>query len=398
MKKLMVLGASILQLPAIQIARELGYEVIAVDMNPEAIGFKWASKQYVISTIDIPAVLDVAKEEAIDGVITLASDMPVRTIAAVSKELGLVGISEEAAINTTDKGKMREALKKAQVAIPMFFPVTTFEACKEALQKVIEAGHRCIIKPSDNSGSRGIHLIESFDETSLQEVFAYTQSFARGGTVLVEEYMEGPEVSVETFSVNGHCHVVQVTDKVTTGAPYFVEMGHSQPSLLGDVVEDIKTLAQEAVIALGVLDGPAHVEIKVTSSGPKIVELGARIGGDNISTHLVPLSTGVDLVKACIDYALGNSVSLDPVWHKASAIRYIPQQEGQIFSVTGVEEAKALPGIQEAVVLHEAGHRIAPVKSSTDRIGYVIATADTVKDAVACCDQALQTIKIEVGS
>ena len=125
MKKLMILGASILQLPAIEQAKKMGVQVIAVDMNPEAIGFKVDGiTKEVISTIDIPAILEAARRHKIDGIMTLATDMPMQAVAVVAKELNLVGISSDTAIKATNKAAMREALKEAGVPVPLFSAVS----------------------------------------------------------------------------------------------------------------------------------------------------------------------------------------------------------------------------------------------------------------------------------
>ena len=132
-KRIMILGASVLQLPGIEKAKEMGYEVIAVDMDPHAVGFQVADICLVISTIDIPAVVQAAKDYHIDGVMTLASDMPMRTVAAVAKECGLVGIDMDTAIKATNKAEMREALAAGNVPIPAFYRVSTEEAYREAI-------------------------------------------------------------------------------------------------------------------------------------------------------------------------------------------------------------------------------------------------------------------------
>ena len=289
-KKIMILGASILQLPAIQQAKEMGLHVIAVDMNPDAIGFKESGIQCeVISTIDIPAVLKCAKENAIDGIMTLASDMPMQTVALVAEELGLVGISKETALKATNKAFMRDALQDCNVPIPLYHRVNDYQGFLEAVNDIVGRGYKCIVKPADNSGSRGVDLLKSQTPENLQKAYDYSKTFSRTGELVVEEYMEGSEVSVETLSINGICHVIQITDKITTGVPYFVEMGHSQPSMLSEKIkEEIAEVAKAANKALDIMDGPSHTEIKVTKDGPKIVELGARLGGDNITTHLVP--------------------------------------------------------------------------------------------------------------
>lgn len=310
MKKIMILGASILQLPAIKKAKEMGLQVIVADMDENAIGFQEEGIICeVISTIDSEKILEAAKKYNIDGIMTLASDMPMRSVAIVAKEMGLVGISEKTALNATNKAEMRQCLKECGVPIPQFFCVSSREEYEKAIEYFRKAQLKCIVKPADNSGSRGVDLLSDLsDEELISKVYEYSKSYSRGGDIVVEEYMEGPEVSVETLSVDGECHIIQITDKLTTGAPYFVEMGHSEPSELPeDVKIKISEVASTAVKAIGITNGPSHTEIKVTKDGPKIVELGARLGGDNITTHLVPLSTGVDMVECCIKIALGET-------------------------------------------------------------------------------------------
>lgn len=156
MRKIMILGASILQFPAIEKAIEMGLGVIAVDMNPEAVGFKVPGvMKEVISTIDTPAILEAAKRHEINGILTLASDMPMQSVAIVSHEMGLVGISEDTAFKATNKAFMRDALKEAGVPVPLYFRVKGKEEFRSAVEKVRDAGYKCIVKPVDNSGSRG---------------------------------------------------------------------------------------------------------------------------------------------------------------------------------------------------------------------------------------------------
>lgn len=271
MKKLMILGASILQLPAIQKAVEMGLEVIAVDMNPDAVGFKVPGVfREVISTIDIDGIVEAAKKHKIDGIMTLATDMPMRSVAAVAKEMGLIGIDAETALKATNKVEMRKALHDAQVPIPKFFKVSNENEYMEAVKHF---NVPFIVKPADSSGSRGIFEVKDItNERVISEAYRYCYPYSRVGDVVVEEYMNGPEVSVETISVDGTCHVIQITDKLTTGAPHYVETGHSQPTQLSkDVSNQIADVAKAANKAIGIVNGPSHTEIIVTSEGPKIV-------------------------------------------------------------------------------------------------------------------------------
>lgn len=396
MKKMMILGASILQLPAIEKASEMGLEVIAVDMNPEAVGFKVPGViKEVISTIDTPAILKAAMRHKINGIMTLASDMPMQSVAVVSHEMGLVGISEDTALKATNKAFMRDALNEAGVPVPLYFRVEGKNAFKKAVEKVRNAGYKCIVKPADNSGSRGVDLLK--DDADLDAAYEYTIQYSRGGEIVVEEFMEGPEVSVETLAVEGDVHVIQITDKLTTGAPYFVEMGHSQPSQLSeDTRKRIAEIAIAANNAIGIKNGPSHTEIKVTKDGPKIVELGARLGGDCITTHLVPLSTGVNMVECSIRIALGEEPDLEPKWNKGSAIRYLKTETGVVKEIKGVAEAEQIPGVQQVSIVHGVGNPVGEIKSSVDRAGFVISKAEDAEKAVAIAEEGIRHISVLV--
>lgn len=397
MKKLMILGASVLQIPAIVEAKKMGIYVIAVDMNPNAEGFSYADKKIVVSTTDTKKVLEAARENDIDGIMTIASDRPMLTVAKVAKELNLIGIDEETAINATNKSKMRDALKKASVPIPMYFSVDDYDKYKEAIEKIKNKNYKCIVKPADNSGSRGIRLIENYQEQELEKIYKYCKENSNSGCLVVEEFMQGSEVSVETISYKGICHVLQVTDKITTGPPYFVEMGHNQPSSLDkDTLEKIKKVAIDANKAIGIENGPSHTEIKVTIDGPKVVELGARLGGDNITTHLVPYSTGVNMVKASINIALGQEIDVRKKFEKASATRYKKCDIGKIIKIIGVDQAKKIQGVKDVKVVHGVGEESRQIKSSNDRVAYVISQAENTSKATLSCEKALEKIKIEV--
>ena len=396
MKKLMILGASILQLPAIEKAKEMGLEVIAIDMDPNAVGFDVDGViKEVISTIDTPAILEAAKKHNINGIMTLASDMPMRSVAVVSREMGLVGISEETALKATNKAYMRDALKADNVPVPMYFRVGNKEEFLQAVAKIHGSGYKCIVKPADNSGSRGVDLLS--EDSDLDAAYNYSKQYSRSGEIVVEEFMEGPEVSVETLAINGKVHIIQITDKLTTGAPYFVEMGHSQPSRLSAEIQDqIRAVAAAANKAIGIENGPSHTEIKVTDDGPKIVELGARLGGDCITTHLVPLSTGVDMVESTIKIALGEEPDVQPKWNKGSAIRYFKTKNGIIRSVKGLDEAEKVSGVAQISIVHGVRSKVGDIKSSVDRVGFVISQSDDPAAAVDICDKVKESISFEV--
>lgn len=397
MKSIMILGASIFQLPAIIKAKEMGLKTIVVDMDREAVGFKEADVFLEISTIDIPKVVEAAKKYNIDGVMTLATDMPVRTIAAIAKEMKINGVDEATALNATNKAVMRECLKKNNVPVPIFYRANTKEEYTEA---VMQFKHKCIVKPADNSGSRGVFLIDDLNDGSqIEYAYEHSKKYSRSGEILIEDYMEGPEVSVETLSINGEVFVIQITDKLTTGAPRFVEMGHSQPSRLSPLIqEQIRDVASRAVKAIGIENGPSHTEIKVTKEGPKIVELGARLGGGSITTSLVPLSTGVNMVECCIKIALGEEPDIEKKIDMGSAIRHFNTPVGIFESVQGVEEANGLEGVKQIYFTKNIGEAVGTLHSGSDRVGFVIAQADTPEKAVEICEAAMKLVKIKVSS
>ena len=392
MKRLFIIGASILQLPAIQRAKELGYYVGVADYDSNAIGIPYADEYYNVSTIDEEGICNAAKKFRADGIMTLATDMPMRSVAYTCEKLGLTGITYDTAVKSTDKAEMIRAFEAAGVEHPWYYVVTNPADVFEVLHKV---NYPCIAKPTDNSGSRGIMLAHNPEE--LLTAVAYSAKNGRGGAVIIEEYLQGPEVSVEIVVHRGVPHVLQITDKLTTGAPRFIEMGHAQPSSLGkEDLDKISDLACRSTQAVGLMDGPAHVEIILTAEGPKMVEMGARMGGGCITTHLVPLSTGIDMVKATIDICLGQEPDLVPTISKGAAIRFFAPPCGIIQSIEHVDEANGLPGIKEIAFTKSVGDRSVPLSSGADRAGYVIAQMDTPSAAVDSCETALKIIHFNI--
>lgn len=381
-----------LQLPAIKKAKEMGYYVGVADYNPEAVGIPYADEYFNVSTIDINGVVEVAKRFKPDGIMTLATDMPMRSVAAACRALGLPGISPDTALKATDKAEMIRAFEAHGVEHPWYYVVSDRNAFDSIVGKI---HYPCIMKPTDNAGSRGVVLCHN--ESELITGYEYASHESRGGAVIIEEYLQGPEFSVEVMVVDGVPHVLQITDKITTGAPHFVEMGHTQPtSQPQDVQKKIKDLACRAVKAVGINVGPAHVEMILTSQGPKMVELGARMGGDCITTHLIPLSTGIDMVGCTIKLACGENIDIEQKLNKGSAIRYFGAQNGTITAIEGIEEAKSIPGVKEIAIVHQVGDKIGKIESSIDRVGFVISQAETAEEANEVCGKAMCIVKINM--
>lgn len=388
----MIVGASVLQLPAILKAKEMGLHVAVVDFDPKAIGIQYADKYYNASTMDEDAVLAAAEDYRPDGIMTLATDMPMRGVAKVSDRLHLHSINYETAVKATDKYEMIKAFKAYGVPSPWYYDVNSLDELKALEGKIV---FPCIIKPTDNAGSHGVAKVHNFEE--LLSNYEYSHSCSRHGKVIVEEYLDGPEVSVEVMVVKGKVNILQITDKITTGAPHFVEMGHTQPSRLPeDTQRQIREVAEAACKSLGLDKGPAHVEMKVTSRGPVMIELGARMGGDNITTHLVPLSTGIDMVKATINVALGEEPDITPTLHCGSAIRYFKVPFGTIKSIEGIEEAKKMPGVKQITFTKAVGEESTPIECSNDRIGFVIVQGGSADEAARNCEEAMNRINLTI--
>lgn len=389
----MIVGASVLQLPAILKAKEMGLHVAVVDFNPQAIGIPYADKYYDASTMDEDAVLTAAEDYQPDGIMTLATDMPMRGVAKTSDKLHLHSINYATAVKATDKYDMIKAFKEHNVPSPWYFAVDTLEELKAHEADVT---FPCIIKPTDNAGSHGVAKVHNLQE--LLDNYEYAHQSSRHGKVIVEEYLEGPEVSVEVMVVNGKVNILQITDKITTEAPHFVELGHTQPSRLpADTQLQIREVTEMACKSIGIDKGPAHVEMKVTKRGPVMIELGARMGGDNITTHLVPLSTGIDMVGSTIKVAIGEQPDIEPTLHCGSAIRYFEVPFGTIKAIEGIEEAQKIPGVKQITFTKEVGEESTPIHCSNDRIGFVIAQGFTAEDAVRACYDAIKAVTIIIN-
>lgn len=393
LKRLMIMGAAIEQVPGIRKAKEMGYETAVIDYNANAVGIPLADKFYHVSTIDPEGVLDAARDFHADGFLTLATDLPMRAVAYASEKMGLPGITRHTALLATDKGEMIKALKAHGVETPWFQVADSPEKLKNIGKEV---SYPCIMKPTDNAASRGVALVHNYVE--LMDKYGYSRGQSRSGQVIIEEYMRGPEVSVEMLSWKGEAHVLQITDKITCGPPHFVEVGHNQPSGLNQETKArIRDIAGRAVKALGITAGPAHVELIVTEEGPKIVELGARLGGDCITSHLVWLSTGIDMVKETIKVLCGEEPNLTKLYEKGASVRFLTSKKyGVLDHVDGMEAARAVDGVIEVSQIMKPGDVIESVRSSDDRVAYVVTQAETAKESGKAAKEALEMMGVQV--
>ncbi len=395
MKSIFILGASKLQLPAIKKAKEKGLYVYVLDYDPNAVGLPYADQFLNISTLDKDAVYASALTYKPDFIITSTSDMPVRTVSWVCDKLEMQSdISYEDAICATDKIAMRNRMKEHSVPIPIYHEI---QSLSEFLCVLEEMPQKVILKPADNAASRGVVFIDKSKQNNFEDLYQYTVQYSRSGKVLVEEFMTGPEVSVESFSVNGEPRIITITDKIVTELPYFVELGHTQPSRLSDSQQDdIRKVADAAIRAIGIKNGPSHTEIKVTPEGAKLVEIAARLGGDFITSHLVPLSTGVDMIECSFASLLGQKVNCHSTLCQGAAIRFIQSPAGKIRSIRGVEDARMCKGVHEIDLYVKEGDCVRLPQNSSDRLGHVIAIGKDADEASANAEEALRHIKVDL--
>lgn len=393
-KTLLVLAAGRLQLPAITVGRRLGLRVVAADGDPGAPGLALAHAAHVIDITNPRACLEVARAERADGVIHICSEVAMASLGLVNQELGLHGPNPETVLRATNKERMRRAFERGGAPSPKSIGAASR---KEALAAAAAIGGDLIVKPSRNSGSRGVTFVPAgASHARLLSAFQHAKAESRDRSALVEQYVDGPEFSVEALIWNGRVDVLAVTDKLTTGAPHFVEMGHSQPTALAPTQADaVCRAAILGVHALGLNWCAAHAEVKLSPEGPFLIEIGARLGGDFITTELVPRSTGIDMVAAAIHLCLGEPPDLRPAhgpW--GSAIRYLSTPPGRILEIAGVENARRLPGVRELEVYVSPGDEAGVVNSSLARSGHVIAEGRTAAEAVTHAERSLRWIRV----
>ena len=360
MQSLAIIGASYLQLPLVQKAKEIGLHTICFAWEAGAVCKEVADEFYPVSIVEKEQILQICQERQIDGICTIASDIAAPTVAYVAEHLGLIGNSYDVAMRASNKYQMRNAFIKAGIPCPRYQIATSLNDIQ------VDYEFPIIIKPTDRSGSLGITKVTRTEDLKPAVETALSYSFRH--EAIIEEFIEGREISVEFISYKGRHYPLQITDKVTTEAPHFVELEHHQPADLSpEQYKSIFELTKRALDALGVTNGASHSEYRINSEGDVIVmEIGARMGGDFIGSDLVFLSTGYDFLAGVIDVSLGRFNK--PIFG-------IPHCAGVFFLC---EETKHLrdiiikgdtPHIVRAEVTDDVLRR---VKCSADRSGYLI--------------------------
>jgi biotin carboxylase len=394
---ILVLASGQLQLPAIITARRMGLRVVAADGDPAAPGLALADAAHVVDIRDPAACLDIARRERADGVIHICSEVAMAALGWINQELGLHGPDVATVVRSTNKERMRRAFEVGGALSPRSLCVRTAE---EAVSAARSVGGVLIVKPSRNSGSRGVsQLPADASDGQVAAAFHRALSESRDPSVMIEQFVEGPEFSVEALVWPGHVEVLAVTDKLTTGAPHFVELGHTQPSRLDPAsLALVRDAALRGIRALGLEWCAAHAEVKLAADGPYLMEIGARLGGDFITTELVPRSTGIDMVAAAISLALGEDPDLTPAHPpRGAAIRYLTPPPGMVQRIEGVEQAREMPEIEIVDIYVKPGDRIGPLESSLARAGHIIAEGKDADEAARRAEAGRDGVRVGVG-
>lgn len=372
MKKLAIIGASYLQEPLVRKAKEMGLYTICFAWADGATCAEICDKFYDISIVEKEQILKVCQDERIDGICTIASDVAAPTVAYVANAMGLVGNEYEAAVRANNKYLMRNAFIKAGVPCPKYMMVTpeTIHS-PEVIDGMRDFQFPMITKPSDRSGSLGVTKINMPSEHYPAMELAMSKSFKH--EAMLEEFIEGREISVEFISYKGTHYPLQITDKVTTEAPHFVELEHHQPSTLSDeMFAKIYDITKTALDALGLTNGASHAEYKITDEGRiAIMEIGGRMGGDFIGSDLVRLSSGYDFVKGVIEVALGEFEEPVKTISKHSGVYFLCKETEAIKPI--LENWQLHPEIVQCEITDP---ELRNVHCSADRSGYFIYQAD----------------------
>ncbi|TGL58250.1 ATP-grasp domain-containing protein [Leptospira ognonensis] len=395
-KTILIIGGGLLQVPIIQTAKTMKLKTLVADMNPSSIGFQISDEKILMSTKDVEGMVREAKKycktQSIHGVITAGTDASM-TVAAVASAIGLPGIRFIDAEAATNKVKMRQRLKEHGIPIPRFAAVWSLLDAKDALDSLT---FPLVMKPADNMGARGVIKVNNKDE--IQHAFRHAKKFCPTGELILEEYMEGPELSVDALAFDGQIRMTGIADRIIEREPYFIEIGHNMPSALpSSVLKEVEDVMSRGMKALGIHLGAGKGDIKVTKDGVKIGEIAARLSGGFMSAFTYPLSTGVNLNRAALLIALGETPdNLEPVLNRVSIERSLLSPPGKLLQIHGAEEAKKIEGVSEVFLQSNPGDVIKEPTNNIDKSGHVIITADTLNEANQIFEKVKNTIRFEV--
>jgi biotin carboxylase len=383
--RLLVLGAGPAQFGLLEAARGRDLHVIAVDRDPQAIAFELADERAVISTDDEPALERLARAREVDGIISPGADRTVGVAARIAERVGLPHPLDAAtAAIVTSKTRQRERLAAAGVPQPRQYAADEKPAFP------------CVVKPADQQGQRGLSVVRTAAE--LPAAIETASTVSRGGGHVVEELVEGAEVTVNAVSLDGAFFPLAVTDRMTAELPAFgVALTHLWPAA-GDR-EAAALAAADAAAALGVRNGPTYTQLRLGPDGPRVIELAARLGGGH-DAELVEAATGVRLNQLAVDFALGRPVSIprDSLLQGGACVRFLVAPEGELREVTGLEAAAAVEGVRWVRIYRRPGWHFGPLLRGADRAGAILAAGASPEEALERARRAAEAVRFHVDA
>ncbi|HXS05243.1 MAG TPA: ATP-grasp domain-containing protein [Rhizomicrobium sp.] len=403
-KTLLIVSGGIEAADAAKRAKEMGHRVVVSDIDPHAPGFAFADSCLIADVYGADETAAAAerysrKIHKIDGVLCVAADAPV-TAAKVAERLGLPGLPLHVAELACDKLAMKKCFRDAGVAVPWFHEVAT----PQELQRIaVEHGRDLVIKPVDSRGSRGVQRVAEVKD--LAKAFLLAQSYSPTQRVMVEQYLDGPQVSTESLITGGRCYTPGFSDRnyefLERYAPFFIENGGDLPSHLPEEPQEkVRALVARAANALGIREGTVKGDIVVHKGEPYVIELAARLSGGFFCTREIPLNTGVDFIGAAIRVALGETVreeELTPKHVMPVIQRYVFPTPGTVRAVNGADEARRVAGVAELVITARPGDVILPAGDKRPSGAMVLATGESRELALKAANDALALIRIETA-
>lgn len=404
MKAVMILGAGLMQEPAMRAARALGYHTVLADGNPEAVLSRSADSFFNVDLKDIEGLIKVASTiEGLSGVLTAGTDFSY-SVARVADALGLPGIPPAVALAASDKYLMRQTLHAAGIPVPVFASGCTSD---DPIQKMEELAALkapenpekiwpLVVKPVDNMGGRGCRLVE--DKSGLVQAWQDAAAHSRTGRVIIEDYIDGPEFSIDSLVYEGQLTVRGIADRHIFFEPYFIEMGHTIPSAYDPtILAELTDVFTKAVRALGITNGAAKGDVKYSKKGPVIGEIAARLSGGYMSGWTYPYSSGVDPAEDAVRIACGLAPSL-PVEEKSNicAERAFISIPGTVADIVGLESARQMPGVQDIFSRIEVGTSVVFPRNNVEKCGNVIAVAPDYRLAALRAETASRSILVRL--
>jgi len=387
-----------MQGPAIRIAKELGLFTVVADGSSTAPCRPMADQFEQIDLKDKEGIEDLAlslrKSGGLAGIMTAGTDFSA-TVAWVAERLELPGIPYESALNASDKARMRACFKKAGLPSPEFTAITK----SESLEKPV-LPFPLVVKPVDNMGGRGCRKVNNMDE--YREAVTEAIRFSRSGRAIAEAFMDGPEFSVDAIVYQSEIMICGLADRHIFYPPYFIEMGHTMPTAIPPEQQNaLLETFRAGVRALGLAGeksaGSAKGDIKLTSKGPMIGEIAARLSGGYMSGWTYPYSSGAEPVRAAILGAIGRKPEgIAPLKNWTSAERAFISIPGTVKEISGIETAQSRPFIKDVFFRIAEGTKVDFPRNNVSKCGNIISAGPERAEAVEAVESAVRSILVRL--